>query len=69
MPVDYTGAVLAVLLWAGGVWWTLRWASAAVRARPERAFRYVFWAIWAIVGVCVAAVLTVWLYDHLRFGA
>jgi O-antigen/teichoic acid export membrane protein len=66
MPADYTGALIALLLWAAAIWWAWRRAARLLESHPERSFRTIFRTILIIVATTVLAPFVAWCYERLR---
>ena len=66
MPVDYTGALIALAVWIGGLWLGWRRAARIVRERPDRSFHTIFWTVWLGVALTAFAIFIVWFYDWVR---
>ena len=73
MPVDYTGVLIALVVWIGGTIWAYGRIRTAMLARhdpaingPLPAVRPIFWTLWASIGLAVACFFIAWSYDWIR---
>ena len=73
MPVDFTGVLIALVIWIGGTVWAYGRIRAAMLARhdaalhgPLPAVRPVFWTTWASIVLAVVCFFLAWGYDRIR---
>jgi hypothetical protein len=73
MPVDYTGVLIALVVWIGGTIWVYNRIRTGMLARhdpsidgPLPAVRPIFWTMWVSIGLAVVCCFVTWFFVWIR---
>jgi hypothetical protein len=72
MPVDLTGALLAILFWIVGMKWAVNRIRETISeqelGRRSYLIRLIFWTLIAVIGLAIIGLGIVFIYDALTVG-